>query len=139
MNRIGLPAASVAACLCAALAAAPTTSAAGEDGLYSDRYAACMDAAGGVTFSMIDCMTEELGAQDAALNANYGAAMRALPAERAAALRAAQRLWITFRDANCGFYDDPDGGTVARLEANGCFLRMTAERAVEVGWFVDEG
>ena len=29
----------------------------------------------------------------------------------------AQRAWIKFRDTNCDFYYDPDGGTMARVRA----------------------
>ena len=54
-------------------------------------------------------------------------------------LLAAQRAWITYRDANCSFYFDPDGGTIARVNSNSCFMSATATRAKELetlqsGW-----
>ncbi len=33
------------------------------------------------------------------------------------------------RDANCGFYADPDGGTLATVNGNDCFMSATAARA----------
>lgn len=108
------------------------SSAQARDTVYSDAYAACMDASGGVTASMIDCIGNEYALQDAALNAAYAALRAALPAERRAQLQAVQRAWIAYRDANCGFYADPDGGTLARVAANDCLLRETATRAAEL-------
>lgn len=40
---------------------------AADDG-YSNTYSACMDESGGVTMSMLDCMSSETGHQDAGLN-----------------------------------------------------------------------
>ncbi|MBB5209243.1 lysozyme inhibitor LprI family protein [Chiayiivirga flava] len=99
---------------------------------YSAAYSACMDASGGVTASMIDCIGNEHALQDAALNAAYAALRAALPAERRTQLQAVQRAWIAYRDANCGFYADPDGGTLARVSATECMLRETAARALEL-------
>ena len=106
---------------------------------YSTAYTRCMDESGGATFRMIDCMTAETDRQDTLLNANYRAAMSALSPARKVALRDAQRLWIAYRDANCGFYYDPDGGQAARVNADGCYLSMTAERAEELGWIARAG
>jgi uncharacterized protein YecT (DUF1311 family) len=47
----------------------------------------------------------------------------------------AQRAWIKFRDVNCSFYLDPDGGTLARVSANDCVMTTTASRAVELEQF----
>jgi uncharacterized protein YecT (DUF1311 family) len=55
-----------------------------------------------------------------------------LGTERKNALIEAQRAWIKFRDANCGFYGDPEGGSAARMAANECFLNATADRAKEL-------
>jgi uncharacterized protein YecT (DUF1311 family) len=43
-----------------------------------------------------------------------------------------QRAWLKFRDANCAFYDDPDGGTLARVLSNECMMTQTAQRAQEL-------
>ncbi len=99
---------------------------------YSPAYANCMDRAGGVTADMIDCIGGELAHQDARLNTAYKTLASGLTPARRDALRTVQRLWISYRDANCGFYLDPDGGSLARILANECVLRETAERADEL-------
>jgi uncharacterized protein YecT (DUF1311 family) len=91
-----------------------------------------MDRSGGVTVEMIDCMAAELKRQDAALNANYKVLTNQLTPSRRKQLLEAQRAWIRFRDTNCQFYADPDGGTLAVVEANSCVLTMTASRAQEL-------
>ena len=53
-------------------------------------------------------------------------------------LQTVQRLWLQFRDANCDFYADPDGGTLARLGANECMMTLTAQRAQELEGFGPE-
>ena len=58
--------------------------------------------------------------------------MAKLSPSRKQALVEAERAWIQFRDANCRFYDDPDGGTIARVSANECILNATADRAKEL-------
>ena len=47
------------------------------------------------------------------------------------AMRVAQRLWIQYRDANCPYYGLGEG-TIARVEAGDCMLRMTQSRAIEL-------
>jgi uncharacterized protein YecT (DUF1311 family) len=81
---------------------------------------------------MLDCIAAETERQDARLNRAYRELSSALPAERKKALVEAQRAWLRFRDLNCGFYDDPDGGTEARVSANDCVMTMTANRALEL-------
>lgn len=104
---------------------------ASENGL-SKQHAACMDKSGGTTLGMIECITTETQRQDVRLNKAYKALMAELTASRKAQLQDAQRAWIKYRDANCAFYDDPDGGTLARVNANGCMMNATAERAREL-------
>jgi uncharacterized protein YecT (DUF1311 family) len=114
-----------------AIAAAPIAASAHETGL-SKPYAACMDKSGGVTMDMIGCITAEYQRQDARLNKAYKALMAELPPPRKTQLQEAQRSWINYRDANCAFYDDPDGGTLARVNANACMMTATADRAREL-------
>jgi len=80
----------------------------------SKAYAACMDQSGGVTSAMEDCISEEFELQDRRLNRSYKALMASIP-ERRPELRDAQRKWIAFRDANCGFYYDAEDGSATRL------------------------
>jgi len=44
----------------------------------------------------------------------------------------APRWKIAFLDANCSFYDNPEGGTADRLAANECRVTHTALRATEL-------
>lgn len=89
------------------------------------------------------CAEAEWQVADAELNATYQevmAAMKAmdrdLPVElRGAeeALRAAQRAWIPYRDANCeaaGFA--MRGGSAEPLLVYGCLRQMTADRTDEL-------
>ena len=87
----------------------------------------------GITIGMIECIVAETSRQDARLNRVYKKAMGALESpERKKQLQTAQRAWIKFRDANCDFYYDPDGGSMARVSANQCMLTSTANRAQEI-------
>ena len=81
---------------------------------------------------MIDCMSTETKQQDAKLNKVYKDVMSLLSPNRKRQLQEAQRLWIKYREANCKFYYDPDGGTMARVSANNCFMTATADRAKEL-------
>ncbi len=104
---------------------------------YTGRFGKCMDASGGVTVEILNCIADEFATQDARLNGAYSDARRDLSEERQQVLLNAQRHWITYRDANCDFYATI-GGTLAQIASNDCLLRETAERAAElenmVGW-----
>lgn len=99
---------------------------------YSPRFNSCMDKSGGVTVAMIDCIAAETKAQDVRLNENYKALQATLTPTRKTELLEAQRAWIKFRDLNCKFYFNPDGGTMATVMGNDCFLKTTADRASEL-------
>lgn len=116
------------------MACAPYAAIAQDAGL-SKQHAACMDKSGGTTMGMIECITTETQRQDARLNKAYKAVMADLSPARKKQLLEAQRAWLKFRDANCSFYDDRDGGTLARVNANDCMMTATAERARELERF----
>ena len=99
---------------------------------YTTGYADCMGRSGGVTVDILDCIGAELETQDARLNGAYRSLGAGLSPARRQQLTDAQRLWIRYRDANCAFYADPDGGTLATVAANECVLRETSERASEL-------
>ena len=98
----------------------------------SPQHAACMGKSGGVTVEMLDCIGAETKVQDTRLNQAYKELMATLAPARKKQLQEAQRAWIKFRDANCGFYADPDGGTMATVSASDCFMSMTTDRAKEL-------
>ena len=124
-------------CAALVLACAPGAASAqnSDGGLLSPQYNACMDRFSNNNNDMVRCITGEAKRQDTRLNAAYQAAMGMQSPERKKQLQAAQRLWVQFRDANCGFYNDPDGGTLARLAANDCVMTSTAQRAKELEGF----
>jgi uncharacterized protein YecT (DUF1311 family) len=98
----------------------------------SQEYLTCLDKANGVTFSMIDCIVAETSRQDNQVNDDYKRLISKISPKRKEALLSAQRAWIRFRDANCNFYGDPEGGTSARLSADECLLNATTDRAKEL-------
>ncbi|MFD1711759.1 DUF1311 domain-containing protein [Ottowia sp. GY511] len=116
------------ACLLGAFSAAAHA----DDSDYSASYRSCMDKASGVTASMIDCIGVELQRQDQRLNAAYRQFQQTLKPARRQQLQAVQREWLQYRQANCRFQGDPDGGTAARVAGNACVLAMTATRAREL-------
>lgn len=102
---------------------------------YTSQYSACMEIAGGVTSDTLNCMGAENKIQDASLNKAYKALMVKLTPARKKSLQEAQRAWIKFRDANCNYYEDPEGGTMASMMGSDCFLFTTATRARELERF----
>jgi uncharacterized protein YecT (DUF1311 family) len=85
----------------------------------------------GNTFQMVECLKAKTAQWDKRLNAAYQKALQdAVPAQRDP-LRAAQRLWIQYRDANCLYYGMGEG-TIARLDAGECMRSMTEARAKEL-------
>jgi len=107
-------------------------SASADDLGLSAEYSACLDKSGGVTMNVLDCISAETTRQDDRLNKAYKGIMGELDPARKKQLRNAQRLWLKYRDANCGFYADPEGGSIAKINANDCFLTETTERAKEL-------
>lgn len=102
----------------------------------SKQFNGCMDKAGGVTTSMVECIVAETKLQDVRLNKAYKNLTNTLGSTRKKELQDTQRLWIKYRDANCKFYYDPDGGSIVRVASAGCFMDMTAERANELENFL---
>ena len=103
-----------------------------QSGNLSTRFSTCMDKSGGVTATMLSCIGDETNGQDFRLNRAYKELMGQLSVARRKRLQDAQVLWIKYRDANCNFYADPDGGTLAALAANDCVMSATANRASEL-------
>lgn len=120
--------------LSAAMAATAGAAPAQDKPAQTPAFDACMDRAGGVTVEMRACISEEHGRQDAVLNTNYRALMRLLPPERQAALRAAQRAWIAFREAECAYTASADmEGTLGPVIIDSCWMGFTTERATGLG------
>jgi uncharacterized protein YecT (DUF1311 family) len=85
----------------------------------------------GSTYQMVECLKAKTAQWDNRLNAAYQKALQdAVPAQRDP-LRAAQRLWIQYRDANCLYYGMGEG-TIARLDAGECMRSTTEARVKEL-------
>jgi uncharacterized protein YecT (DUF1311 family) len=83
------------------------------------------------TPEIVQCLTAQATQWDRKLNAAYQKLLGSLPARRQEALRAAQRLWVQYRDANCTYYAGGEG-SIARVEAAECKRSMTESRANEL-------
>ncbi len=103
----------------------------------SEQFSHCVENSDGATASIIECIGAEYKQQDERLNKAYKTLMSEVSPERQKQLKTAQRAWISFRDANCAFYDDPEGGTLARISANDCMMTTTAKRATELESFLE--
>lgn len=106
-----------------------STIAYGEESQQS--HEACMENAVS-TADMVACISEEFEREDQRLNDNYQQLRSQLSDGRKEQLLTAQRAWIAYKDANCDFYADPEGGTLARVSANSCVLTETTDRADEL-------
>ena len=100
-------------------------------GAASPKFDSCMKNAS-ANAEMMSCVQEESARLDKELNANYRKLTATLTPERKRALVKAQRAWLAFRDANCAFYFDPDGGSMAALLARDCNMKALAARNAEL-------
>ncbi len=101
---------------------------------------------GETTIGMSECLYSEYELWDVFLNQEYRKTMawakqmdaddaEYFPefANRAKTLLAAQRAWITFRDAECAFeYAIFGSGTMRSIVGAGCIMQQTAERTIEL-------
>ena len=98
---------------------------------YSRDYTECMDASGGVTAEMRDCLGTEIDRQDARLTQAYVMVMRPLPQQRKEKLRVLERAWIKQRDAKCSrAAAEAEGGSLAGIIYSGCILDETISRTI---------
>jgi uncharacterized protein YecT (DUF1311 family) len=86
----------------------------------------------GGTPEMVDCLNAKAAEWDKKMTIAYQQAMKEAQPKQREQLRAAQRLWIQYRDANCLYYG-MGGGSIARIDVVECVRRMTESRARELG------
>ena len=96
-------------------------------GDQSDPEASC----DGNTFQMVECLKAKTAQWDKRMTIAYQQAMKDVSPAQREQLRAAQRLWIQYRDANCLYYGMGEG-TIARIDAGECMRSMTEARAREL-------
>jgi uncharacterized protein YecT (DUF1311 family) len=116
---------------CLLLTAAPAAAAPKAETYYSKTYSACMDAAGGSTYPMRDCINAEHDAWDKALNQVYQAVMASRSAAEKMQLRDDERAWLKHTTAKCDHAgDDEAGGSLQSVEIDQCYLDQTVLRTV---------
>jgi uncharacterized protein YecT (DUF1311 family) len=89
------------------------------------------------------CFDSALHKRDAELNAFYHRVQTVVDGEELTKLKAAQRLWMQFRDANCDAENQLyDGGSAAPIVKLACLEAMTRHRTEELnvmyGWRLEK-
>jgi uncharacterized protein YecT (DUF1311 family) len=85
----------------------------------------------GSTAEMVECLQAKTAQWDKRLGVAYQQALKDASPPQREQLRAAERLWIQYRDANCLYYGMGEG-SIARLDAGECMRSMTEIRAREL-------
>lgn len=101
----------------------------------------CPEAPGANTFTIVACNMREQKIWDERLNDWYGQAQSRLKDDpaAAAALKEAQRSWIAYRDAKCGYWEKRyEGGTFASVATGNCMRVATGQRALEMRAIFDD-
>ena len=109
-----------------ALASAPPASAAE---MFGDDYRPRGDQPN--TLAIVDCVAARTRTWDRRLNAAYKHLSDVVEPGQREPLKAAQRIWVQYRDANCGFYGAQEG-TIRQIQAAECMRVMTKDRALEL-------
>ncbi len=108
-----------------------------ESNSYSKSYSQCLDNAGGVTISTLNCIDAEYKKQDLRLNANYKKIMSRLSGSTKQDLLDSQRLWIKHRNATCDIYPKIANGTMFTLLSNECYLSEVKNRAEYLEYLIN--
>jgi uncharacterized protein YecT (DUF1311 family) len=79
------------------------------------------------------CAAQDFAAADAKLNRTYKTLISKLDANELAALKTAQRAWITWRDAKCNFETiASEGGSIRPMEFLTCQTQLTNDRSEQL-------
>lgn len=106
---------------------------------YSPTFNSCVKASQGATDALSTCYSAEIKTQDFRLNSNYKKAMSVLANQQKKKLQDTQRLWIKFRDSDCGMYYSLTGGTMDLLNGADCELSTIKKRADDLAWLAENG
>ena len=85
----------------------------------------------GGTYQMVDCLGAQRDYWDKKMTAAYRDLLKYTEGKQREQLRAGQRLWIQYRDANCLYYRLGEG-SIALVEVAECMRNMTQARAKEL-------
>jgi uncharacterized protein YecT (DUF1311 family) len=84
------------------------------------------------------CAGDELARADTLLNERYQRLLQAIEPHRVEPLRAAQRAWIRFRDAECDFEaSEFEGGSMMPMIDTLCRAHLSRKRAEELQAMLD--
>ncbi|MDP4022772.1 lysozyme inhibitor LprI family protein [Methylobacterium sp. NEAU 140] len=111
------------------VAAAPSR--AGDEG-----YRSCM-ARSASTYASVQCQTAELARVEAELNATYRTVLSALPQDQQEKLRAAERLWVAFRQSDCDVFYGQQTGTIASIQGGDCMIARARQRIRDLKVFTE--
>jgi uncharacterized protein YecT (DUF1311 family) len=107
------------------------------ESVFSRSYKECMQKSDGVTVAMLECKGQEISIQDQRLNYAYQKIFKKSSPKFKSLLRAAQRAWLKFKDAECEMRAAPENGaTMGLLILSNCRLTATAKRANELESFL---
>lgn len=96
-------------------------------------YEQCQEKADGIIPALKGCDAAELDRREAMLNKLYKQVLAAIGPERRGGLRKAERAWVAFAEAECGFRMAPDVGYMdAPLVYNACRLELIARRIADL-------
>jgi uncharacterized protein YecT (DUF1311 family) len=105
-------------------------------GAASAQAADCRDAASQAEMNV--CASKAYEKADAELNAAYRELKERAQEETAKLLVAAQRAWVTFRDAECAFAASGSaGGSVQPMVVSNCLEDITRKRTTELKAYLD--
>lgn len=95
------------------------------------------------TVEMANCFSAALEKSDAGLNKLYQRVQTVVDGDELTKLKAAQRLWMQFRDANCDAeYELYGGGTAGPVAKLACLEAVTRHRTEELqvmyGWRLEK-
>jgi uncharacterized protein YecT (DUF1311 family) len=83
------------------------------------------------TPAVVECVQAKNQRGGSTVECSYKALQARIDAAQRQALLAAQRLWVQYRDANCGFYGTKDG-SIRQVQGAECIRSMTEDRAREL-------
>src|SRR3546814_18076163 len=89
------------------------------EGMFGPECGTCGDQP--TTLATVECLDAKTTLSDRRLNTAYKALQQRIEPAQRQPLLTAQRLWIQYRDANCGFYHAQEGSILRILAAE--FLR----------------
>jgi uncharacterized protein YecT (DUF1311 family) len=97
--------------------------------MFGKDYQPCGDQPN--TVAIVECTNAKTKLWDQRLNAAYKALGQIIDPAQRDPLKAGQRLWIEYRDANCKFYGSHEG-TISQVMGAECVRSMTQDRAMEL-------